>query len=377
MSRKGENIYKRKDGRWEGRYICSYGENGKPKYRYVYAATYRETKQKLEERKICGEGVRTEDMPSFNTPYGQILNAWLQSTRINIKESTYARYFRLIETHIRPPLGKYPVCKISTQLIEGVIRDQLGNGRLDGKGGLSPKTVTDMLTIIKSSIEYARYNGFSVICDLRRLTIKKNDKEMRVLTRAEQSALVKVLLADTDRYKFGVLLSLYTGIRIGELCALRWEDINIPAATLKVRKTMQRIQDTGVGAASKTKVIITEPKSRCSIRDIPLPQFIVDTAGRFADHPKAFVLSGDKNRYVEPRTMQNHFKAYVKESKIEDANYHALRHTFATRCIEVGFEIKTLSEVLGHANVNITLNRYVHSSFDLKCANMNKLSLPA
>lgn len=377
MSKKGENIYKRKDGRWEGRYIRSYGENGKPRYGYVYASTYRKAKQKLEERKSCVEDVQIGDIPRFNMSYSEVLNAWLQSVRINIKESTYARYFRLIETHIRPALGKYPVCKISTQLVEGVIRGQLNSGRLDGKGGLSPKTVTDMLTIIKSSMEYARYNGFDIICDLRRLTIKKKDQEMRVLTQAEQSALVNVLLEDTDRYKFGVLLSLYTGIRIGELCALRWEDISIPTATLKVRKTMQRIQDTGVGATRKTKVIITEPKSQCSTRDIPLPQFIVDTAEKFVDHPEAFVLSGDKNRYVEPRTMQNHFKAYVKESKIEDANYHALRHTFATRCIEVGFEIKTLSEILGHANVNITLNRYVHSSFDLKCANMNKLSLPA
>ncbi len=377
MSKKGENIYKRKDGRWEGRYIRSYGENGKPRYGYVYAATYREVKQKLEERKSCVEDVQIGDIPRFNMSYGEVLNAWLQSVRINIKESTYARYFRLIETHIRPALGKYPVCKISTQLVEGVIRDQLNSGRLDGKGGLSPKTVTDILTIIKSSMEYARYNGFDIICDLRRLTIKKKDQEMRVLTQAEQSALVNVLLEDTDRYKFGVLLSLYTGIRIGELCALRWEDISIPTATLKVRKTMQRIQDTDVATTTKTKVIVTEPKSQCSVRDIPLPQFIVDIAEKFVDHPKAFVLSGDKNRYIEPRTMQNHFKAYVKESKIEDANYHALRHTFATRCIEVGFEIKTLSEILGHANVNITLNRYVHSSFDLKCANMNKLSLPA
>ena len=296
---------------------------------------------------------------------------------ISVKESTYARYFRLIETHIRPFLGKYPICKISTQLIEGFIRNQLDSGRLDGKGGLSPKTVTDILTIIKSSMEYARYNGCDIICDLRKLTIRKNDKEMRVLTQTEQSALVNVLLTDTDRYKFGVLLSLYTGIRIGELCALRWEDISLPDSRLKVRKTMQRIQNTSIIAATKTKVVITEPKSQCSMRDIPLPRFIVEIAERFADSPNAFVLSGDKNKYVEPRTMQNHFKAYIKESRIEDANYHALRHTFATRCIEVGFDIKTLSEILGHANVNITLNRYVHSSFDLKCANMNKLSLSA
>ena len=377
MSRKGENIYKRKDGRWEGRYIRTYDENGKTKYGYVYGKTYREAKQKLEERKHFKNDTQIGDIPRSNTSYGEILNAWLRFTRINVKDSTYARYFCLVETHIRPALGKYPVCKISTQLMEGFIRDQLNCGRLDGTGGLSPKTVTDILTIIKNSMEYARDNGFNIVCNLRKLTIKKKDKEMRVLTQSEQAALVNVLLNDTDQCKFGVLLSLYTGIRIGELCALQWEDISIPTATLKIRKTMQRIQDTSVGATTKTKVIITEPKSQCSVRDIPLPQFIVEIAKKFVDHPKAFVLSGNKEKYIEPRTMQNHFKAYVKEGGIKDTNYHALRHTFATRCIEVGFEIKALSEILGHANVNITLNRYVHSSFDLKCANMNKLLLPA
>lgn len=376
MSKRGENIYKRKDGRWEGRYIRIYDENGKAKYGYVYAATYREAKQKLEVKKGAKKDAQIDSTPGSNMPYGKLLDGWLQFTCVNIKESTHARYFCLVETHIRPALGKYPVCKISTQLLEEFIREQLRWGRLDGTGGLSPKTVTDILMIIKNSMEYARDNGINITCNLQKLTVKKKDKEIRVFTQSEQSALVNVLLNDIDRYKFGVLLSLYTGIRIGELCALLWEDVSIPAATLKVRKTMQRIQNIDAGAATKTRVIITEPKSQCSIRDIPLPQFIVEIAERFADHPKAFLLSGDKYRYIEPRTMQNHFKTYIKESGINDANYHTLRHTFATRCIEVGFEIKTLSEILGHANVNITLNRYVHSSFDLKCANMNKLLPP-
>ena len=176
-----------------------------------------------------------------------------------------------------------------------------------------------------------------------------------------------------DRYKFGVLLSLYTGIRIGELCALQWEDFCISQSTLRIRKTMQCIQDLGNGSISKTKIVITEPKSQCSVRDIPLPSFIIDIAIPFISNSKSYILTGN-DRYIEPRTMQNRFKRYVKESGIDDANFHALRHTFATRCVEVGFEIKSLSEVLGHANVNITLNRYVHSSFELKHSNMNKLA---
>lgn len=376
MPLKGENIYKRKDGRWEGRYIRFYDENEKAKYGYVYAKTYSEVKQLLLKRKST-TAKQTDLLSKSSVSYNDVLDAWLQSSRINIKESTYARYFRLIETHIRPYLGKYHLSKISTQLVEGYIEQQLISGRLDRSGALSPKTVTDILTIIKSTIEYARYKNLYVICNLSKLTIKKKDKEMRVLCQNEQEALIQVLTHDMDLYKFGVLLSLYTGIRVGELCALQWEDLCISNSTLKIRKTMQRIQETNIGAATKTKVVITEPKSQCSIREIPVPIFIMKFAQQFVNHPKAFILSGDKIKYIEPRTIQNRFKTYVKESGIDDVNFHALRHTFATRCVEVGFEIKSLSEILGHANVNITLNRYVHSSFDLKQCNMNKLAFPA
>lgn len=375
MARTGENIYKRKDGRWEGRYIKLYDANGKPKYGYVYARTYSEVKQKLAEQRChfpSADGVSSKT----NAKYDDILTAWLQSSRTNIKESTFAKYSHIIDSHIRPALGQFTLSKISTQLIESFIQQQLLSGRLDGEGGLSPKTVTDMMTIIKESIGYARDNGIAVICNPQKITIKKREREMRVLTPLEEEALVRVLLDDMDQYKLGVMLSLYTGIRIGELCALQWENLSLASATLKVRKTMQRIQDKNVGATSKTKVIITEPKSQCSIRDIPLPVFVLDLARRFESSPKTFVLSSDRSRYVEPRTMQNRFKKYIRDSGIADANFHTTRHTFATRCVEVGFDIKTLSEILGHANVNITLNRYVHSSFDLKCSNMSKLSLP-
>ncbi len=375
MARTGENIYKRKDGRWEGRYIRLYDASGKPKYGYVYAKTYSEARQKLAEQR-CHFPIADGTSNKSNTKYDGILTAWLQSLRASIKESTFAKYSQIIDSHIRPALGEFPLDKISTQLIEGFIQQQLLSGRLDDKGGLSPKTVTDMLTIIKESIGYARDNEIAVICNLQKITVKKKEREMRVLTSAEQEALVRVLLDDMDQYKFGVMLSLYTGIRVGELCALQWENLCLPSATLKVRKTMQRIQDKTVGATSKTKVIITGPKSQCAIRDIPLPAFVLDLARPFESSPKTFVLSGGKGRYVEPRTMQNRFKQYIKDSGIADANYHSTRHTFATRCVEVGFDIKTLSEILGHANVNITLNRYVHSSFELKCSNMKKLSLP-
>jgi len=148
----------------------------------------------------------------------------------------------------------------------------------------------------------------NVMCNLGKLTVKKKDREMRVLSRAEQEALIRTLLQDMDSCKFGILLSLYTGIRIGELCALQWDDICIESSTLKVRKTMQRIQNTNIDAEAKTKVIITEPKSQCSIREIPLPQFIINIAKQFQNNPQAYILSGEETKYVEPRTMQNRFK---------------------------------------------------------------------
>ncbi len=375
MPRKGENIYKRKDGRWEGRYIRTHDANNKAQYGYIYGKSYKTVKQELASKKVSSR------QPSFDVtapsiPYGNLLDNWLSSSKLTTKESTHARYSHLIQTHIKPNLGKYAIGELTAHKIEDFIVQQLTEGRLDNTGGLAVKTVTDMLVIIKSTLEYAQYKGIDISCNISKLTIKKQEKEMRVLTFEEQKQLVNILLHDMDCCKFGVLLALYTGIRIGELCALRWEDICLSQSTLKIKKTMQRIQAVDESALTKTKIIITEPKSKCSVRDIPLPAFLVEIAGKFEAVPQAFVLSGEANCCIEPRTMQNRFKSYVAESGIKDVNFHALRHTFATRCVELGFEIKSLSEILGHANVNITLNRYVHSSFELKHSNMNKLALP-
>ena len=374
MPKKGENIYKRKDGRWEGRYIRSHDANGKAEYGYIYGKTYSEVKQKLLRMKVLPQQ-RPDKKDGKAITYSQLLDDWLRSSRLNIKESTYARYAHLIERHIKLYLGDLPLSQLTTQIVEDFIAVQLKSGRLDGHGGLASKTVTDILTVIKNTMEYARYHNYEIDCNLKKLSVKKKEKEMRVLSPVEQAVLLKTLTEEMDLCKFGVILSLYTGIRIGELCALTWEDLSLSESVLKVRKTMQRIQETEIGAIRKTKIIITEPKSKCSIREIPLPPFIVDMARPFSTSPQAFILTGDAKRFIEPRTMQNRFQSYVSESGIEKANFHATRHTFATRCVEVGFEIKSLSEILGHANVNITLNRYVHSSFELKCSNMNKLTL--
>lgn len=370
MSKKGENIYKRKDGRWEGRYIREYLADGKAKYGYVYAKTYTEAKQKLLDRRVAqAQGA----VPQTPQPlYQNILKDWLAMSRIHTKESTCARYFHLANTHILPYLGEIALNRLTIQVLERHITFLLTQGRRDGKGGLAPKTVSDILTIIKGSLDYARRSGYDTNCCLDHLTVKKTQTEMRVLSPEEQKKLLETLLHQTDPPKLGVLLSLYTGIRLGEACALKWENIDFTEGILSVRKTLQRIQKVEGGSHGKTKIIVTEPKSRNSIRDIPLPQFILDTALTLRTGPKSYVLTGCADRYMEPRSLQYTFKKYIQESGLRDINYHALRHTFATRCMELGFDVKTLSELLGHASVNITLNRYVHSSLDTKKDSMRR-----
>lgn len=307
------------------------------------------------------------------TLYGEILKVWLLSAKNRVKESTISRYNHIVQRHIQPFLGNYQISEIGAALLEEYIDYLLQHGRLDGSGGLSPKSVADIIVVIKSSMRYAQENGYRINCSTTGLSVKRSKKDMRVLSKKEQQQLECVLMQDTDLTKFMVLLCLYTGIRIGEACALRWEHLQLDSGILKVRETMQRIQ-APQNIAAKTRVIITEPKSACSKRDIPLPKFLIQYAAQFQTERKAFVLTGETDQFIEPRTLQNRFRNYVKASGIEHANYHALRHTFATRCVELGFEIKSLSEILGHSNVNITLNKYVHSSIELKKQNMEKLN---
>lgn len=373
MPKKGENIYKRKDGRWEGRYIRGYLSDGKAQYAYVYGKSYAEAKQKLLQARLAH--VQGKEVARIRVQYKDVLRDWLAMSRMRVKESTYSRYVRLADTHILPHLGELTLDRLNAHVIERHINFLLLEGRLDGRGGLAPKTVSDVLTIIKGSIDYARCAGLQINCYLDRLVIKKPQMEMRVLSSEEQSKLLGVLLCDTDLQKFGVLLCLYTGMRIGEVCALRWENIDLNEGILFIRETLQRIQDVEPSSMRKTKVIITEPKSKSSIRKIPLPEFLVDIAWKFRAAPKAYVLTGCADKYIEPRLLQYSFRRYTLESGLYDVNYHALRHTFATRCVELGFDAKTLSEILGHTNVNITLNRYVHSSMDTKRASMQRLHL--
>ena len=196
---------------------------------------------------------------------------------------------------------------------------------------------------------------------------------MRVLSKTEQEQLCKYLLAKLEPCNVGVLVCLFTGLRIGEICALRWEDVSFSDQTILVQHTLQRVQDKS-GNDVKTKIVVTTPKSNCSIRTIPMPDELSVILAAYQRTSIGYLLTNDEHRFIEPRTMQNRFKRALEASGVEVVNFHAIRHTFATRCIELGFDVKSLSEILGHATVNITMNRYVHPTLELKKENMKKLS---
>lgn len=369
MSRKGENIYKRKDNRWEARYVKSYHPDGSPKYGYCYGKTYREAKQKVTQAKAAWVSGKSTSTASRGRHFAFYCDEWLMINRNRIKESTYVKYFAILEKHIKPHLGGCLVQALSSVVIEQFSHDLLYEEEL------SPKTVKDILTMLHSVIKYTVKQFPEPLPMIEIIYPKVPKNEMRVLTREEQTRFVEYLLKDMDECKFGVLLALLTGMRIGEVCALRWENVSLNDQTIKVKSTMQRLRNLDENRTSKTKIIISDPKSDNSARVIPLTDYAVKLCKtKWCGNSAAFVLTGKTDKFIEPRSMQYRLKRYAAECELGGVHFHTLRHTFATRCVEVDFEIKSLSEILGHSSPRITLERYVHSSMELKRDNMNKLA---
>lgn len=370
MPRKGENIYKRKDNRWEGRYIKE-KSNNKIKYGYVYAHSYREVKNKLNEAKLIIREKTAIPPNQQEFLLKTIADEWFEFIQPQVKESTSIKYNNLLQTYIFPKLGTEKIKDISNDKLELFCNELLTTG---GKkeNGLSSKTVADILSLIRNILKFASKKGIIVSYDMCSVKIKQNTKEMNVFSSLEQEKLYQYLFSNLNNCNAGIILCLFTGIRIGELCALHWKDVSLSEKTIYIHQTMQRIQCKEID--KKTKILISTPKSKCSIRIIPLPDSVVELIKKDSITKSGYFLTGQDDKFIEPRTMQYLFKKILKELSISDKNFHALRHTFATRCIELGFDVKSLSEILGHASVNITMNRYVHPSMELKRENMQRLS---
>ncbi len=297
---------------------------------------------------------------------------WFLSIAPRVKESTRVKYQNLLSGYILPGLGDQAIQTLTHEKLESVCNDLLVKGGARGTG-ISPKTVADCLTLIRSILQHSANCGIPPLCNGKSIAIKQYSHEMRVLSHSEQERLCRYLYEHLNERNMGLLICLFMGLRVGEICALKWENISFADRTLCVHYTMQRIQDPS-SAEKKTKILVSAPKSTCSARTIPIPDALFQLLSGCRRPENAYILTGTADRYVEPRTMQNHFRQVLQACTIEPANYHSLRHTFATRCVELGFDIKSLSEILGHASVSITMNRYVHPSMELKRQNMMRLS---
>lgn len=371
MLKQGKNIYRRKDGRWEGRYVKE-KIDGKIRDGYVFGKDYGDAQDKLRET-LEKEALRDAAVLKGDGTFGSLSEEWLIIKAPQLKASSVAKYSNLLDSYLIPEFGESQTSDITRSDIFHFSRKLLVSGGIKAEG-LNPKTVNAVLSLAKNILEYAKSEKGISIADIRHISVRQPQKPFRILSRDEQLRLSEFLCENPTPCHLGILLCLYTGLRIGEICALRWDDICLNEHYIHVRRTMQRIQLKREQGKSRTEVIIQEPKSSCSVRKIPIPDEIL----MLLQHAKrregeAFLLTGTVG-FIEPRSMENHFKSAVRECGINDINFHALRHTFATRCVEIGFDIKSLSEILGHSSVSITLNRYVHPSMELKQKNMNMLS---
>ena len=368
MSRKGENIYKRKDGRWEARYIKEHRINGRIHYGYCYGKTYHEVRDKVNQARYALMNDQLLPVRGKRNRFADYCNEWLYLKRSSVKPSTFVKYTTILEKYIKPDLGQYFSEAISEILVEQF------SYRLIHERGLSPKTVRDILSVLHSILNYTtKQNPLAKSVDI--VYPRQDRKEMRVLTCEEQKRFTEYLLRDMDPCKFGVLLALLTGLRIGEVCALKWEDISLENKVIFVRHTMQRLKNLNPASEERTRIITGVPKSGRSVRMIPMNQDIEKLCNKWrADDLEAYVLTGKAGYFLEPRTLQYRMRQYTKDCDLKNVHFHTLRHSFATRCVEAGFEIRSLSEILGHSSTRITLECYVHSSMNLKRKNMEKLN---
>ena len=290
---------------------------------------------------------------------------WMQKKKDYIKESTYSNYSNIISNHIIPELGNIKLSNLNNKLIQEYLINKYKTGRLDGNGGLSYKTIRDIIAVVKSSLKYAIKEEMinNINLDFTYPKIANKDK-IYIMPKKDQERLITYIKQDENTRSLGILLALYSGIRIGELCALQWKDIDFKNNILHINKTLQRIYIKD-NKESVSKIIITNPKTHNAERDIPLNKEFAHILKKYQTESNNYILS-NCDKWIEPRTYRRYFKKCLDKAKIGQINFHGLRHTFATNCIKLGVDYKTVSELLGHANVNITLNLYVHPQISQK-----------
>jgi len=368
MARKGENIRKRKDGRWEARYIKGRNSDGSIRYGYVYASKYTEAKTK---RNIAlQENRRKEIMHSAVVPeitFNELWDIWKAENRHTVKDSSYFFYETIIEHHLRPYFGNLLVMQLTNNLVQDFIKYKI-------EENLSYTYIHSIVTLFQSILQFVQQKSGLPIPHLYFQLPKIQKKSLDIFTIQEWKCLEEHLKWQTDDFSFGIRLCMYTGLRIGELSGLKWSDII--AGQLSVKRTIYRMKNENYDASNdkaKTRLCISTPKTPSSVREIPLPYFLLEDINNHRKFDEDFILTGTTH-CMEPRNIQKRYKKLLERCGLRYLNFHSLRHSFATIGIQKGFDYRTLSEILGHSSVNTTLNVYVHSNIERKRQCMDLLA---
>lgn len=359
MPKKGENIYKRKDGRYEARYVKERDfDNRIIKYGYVYGKTYTEAKIKKNKAiEQINEIIKKENIVGIKR-FSDSIKEWL-NTKISIKDTTYYNYLSIIDSRIKPYFKNMKLKDLKDSHIINFIKKMQNDG-------LSNKRIKDILLILRQFFKYQKIDINIDYPKIKKKTIQTfNDEEIKIIE--------KLLLNSSNIKDFGIVITLFSGLRIGELCALQWKDINIDNQVMNISKTLVRIKNND-NSRQKTKVVIDTPKTDMSIRDVPIHSVLIPYLKKFKENQnnEYFILTGSNN-FLSPNKYYNYYIKLLDRLKIKKYTFHTLRHTFATRALINGIDIKTLSEVLGHSSVKITLDRYVHIKTEEKLIQINKL----
>ena len=296
---------------------------------------------------------------------GQIAGLWKAEKKQFVKKSTYAAYSLIVDTHILPAFGN--LTSVGEKDVQEFVLQKLN-------GGLSQKTIKDMLIVLRMILKfgakknYCTYNPFDVI-----FPTDRERQELEVLSIANQKKIMRFVEENFTFRNLGIFICLSTGIRIGEICALTWDDIDTENGVIHIRKTLQRIyiRENGI---KRTELVIDTPKTATSIRDIPMTKDLLSVLKplRKVVNENYYVLTNEATP-TEPRTYRNYYKKLLAELDIPPIKFHGLRHSFATRCIESNCDYKTVSVILGHSNISTTLNLYVHPNYEQKKKCIDKM----
>lgn len=295
----------------------------------------------------------------------QITEEWKEEKKKYVKKSTYAAYQLLIQNHIKPYFGD--LYEVNEEKVQQFVFDKLD-------AGLSEKTIRDIIIVLKMILKFGIKNGYLEYAQIdAKFPSKQEKKDLDVLSKADQKKFMEHLRNNFTFKNLGIFICLSTGMRIGEICGLRWCDVDTVEGVIKVRHTLQRIYIIE-GETRHTELLLDTPKTANSVRDIPMSRELLKMFKSLNKvvNENYYVISNDI-KPIEPRTYRNYYKKLCKQLDIPELKFHGLRHSFATRCIESKADYKTVSVLLGHSNISTTLNLYVHPNKEQKKKTIDKM----